>query len=716
MERTERTDGAEHLQPEQPHTLRGGQPGQLDPCCSGGPEQAETPASGQPEQLEARDSGRMEDPATPEPLEPPEAPEPPETPHNVDPEQSETGHAGDQPGSPAPAKDEEQVPAPERVQAWAGAQAQTRLLLSPQLQRLSGAPFLTLLFALLFLASLSVTLYVAWHSRSAANPQVVPGPVTGAPSSGAALSGEDLEPVESGQDTALGVSAGPAGAPDEANSAASGGAMGPASDADSAGTLEAVDSLDAAGLEAAILPSAAFPGLAVDDGTPILAVVIDDWGYGWQAARDFLSFERPLTVAVLPHLPFSRIHAAEARARGHQVILHLPMEPLGSQWELGEGTVTTTMASDEIAAGIARALASVPYVSGVNNHMGSKATADRRVMTDVLTVVKQYDLLFLDSRTTAQSVVPEVGSELGALVLVNDGFIDNDHDPARITERILSGARLAKQRGYAIVIGHVRPETYQGLMASLPELDKEGVQLVYLSDVLRRAYPGIAEVRGPAPERVPGRELERRPGLDLAPPMAPSRELVPEPDLEPAPEPDSRRLPAGPDAEPGPALDLGPLAEPAPGPVPELNSEQVPEPDSEPLPGPDFEPVAEVDRVPVPEAGFEGAPEPDPQLRSGLDPAAELVAAPLSAPGFEPADFSSAVEASLTLPEPETPTAQLEGMRVPGSATAPAAALDLPEDDNEPVSPDPSELSPAASGGSPEHYAGSGQAGDPTPY
>src|SRR5690606_6869997 len=117
-----------------------------------------------------------------------------------------------------------------------------------------------------------------------------------------------------------------------------------------------------------------------------------------------------------------------------------------------------------------------------------------------------------------------------------------------------------------------------------------------------------------------------------------------------------------------------------------------------------------------PEAGFEGAPEPDPQLRSGLDPAAELVAAPLSAPGFEPADFSSAVEASLTLPEPETPTAQLEGMRVPGSATAPAAALDLPEDDNEPVSPDPSELSPAASGGSPEHYAGSGQAGDPTPY
>ena len=189
------------------------------------------------------------------------------------------------------------------------------------------------------------------------------------------------------------------------------------------------------------------------------------------------------------------------------------MEPLAPGWDLDEWAVTTTKASDQIRADVREALASVPHVSGVNNHMGSKATADPRVVSDVLRAVKEEGLFFLDSRTTADSVVAQVARELGVLFLENDRFIDPDTDPQRVKERILLAARLAKRRGYAVAIGHVRPETYKGLVASLPELDQEGVYLAYLSDVLKRVYPnafvqgGLAS-EGEAPVDGAGRERE----------------------------------------------------------------------------------------------------------------------------------------------------------------------------------------------------------------
>ena len=235
----------------------------------------------------------------------------------------------------------------------------------------------------------------------------------------------------------------------------------------------------------------------VPDG-PMLAIVIDDWGYAWEAADDFLALDVPLNVAVIPHLPLSRRHAEEAAARGHQVLLHLPMEPLSPGWDLGEGAVTTAMAAPQIQREVLRALDSVPGVQAVNNHMGSKATADPRVMRAVLEALKERGLFFLDSRTTAGSVAVQVARELGVPVLENDRFIDPDFDPERIKERLLSAARIAEERGWAVVIGHVRPATYEGVVRALPELSARGVRLVRLDDIL-------AKVKGsskpaPAPE------------------------------------------------------------------------------------------------------------------------------------------------------------------------------------------------------------------------
>lgn len=272
--------------------------------------------------------------------------------------------------------------------------------------------------------------------------------------------------------------------PTETSPDPGGESAGDSTDASSGAAGGEIESTGTAGGEAAP------PKPAFDPSGPILAVVIDDWGYAWAAASDFLSLDVPLTMAVIPYLPFSARQATQAAAGGHQVILHLPMEPESEQWDLGRGAVTTAMADDEIVRDVRSAYASIPFVSGINNHMGSRATADPRVMEAVLTVVKEHDTFFLDSRTTAQSVVRLVAEDLDVRVLQNDRFIDPDTEWTRVRDRLISAADIATRRGYAIVIGHVHVPTYRGLVAALPYLEDAGVRLVRLDEVLARVYDG----------------------------------------------------------------------------------------------------------------------------------------------------------------------------------------------------------------------------------
>ena len=225
---------------------------------------------------------------------------------------------------------------------------------------------------------------------------------------------------------------------------------------------------------------------------PLLALVVDDWGYGWEAADDFLALDVPLNIAVIPHLPFSVAHARRAAERGHEVIVHLPMEPLDSGWELGDGAVTTAMADAEIAREVRRAFDSIPFSTGMNNHMGSKATADERVVRAVLAVVKDKGAYFLDSRTTAGSLIGDIAREMGVPYLENDRFVDLDRDAAQVRERILLAADTAVRRGWAVAITHVHRAGYQGIVAALPLLQEKGVRLAHLSEVLRLAHAEVA--------------------------------------------------------------------------------------------------------------------------------------------------------------------------------------------------------------------------------
>lgn len=222
---------------------------------------------------------------------------------------------------------------------------------------------------------------------------------------------------------------------------------------------------------------------------PRLAIVIDDWGYPWQEAERFLQLPVPLTVAVIPHLPLSRQHARQAAAYGHEVILHLPMEPLADSVPLEPDTLRVGMSPVEILSIVDRALRSLPEARGINNHMGSKATAEPAVMHPLLADVARRGLFFLDSYTSPRSVVSQVAAAHGVPVAVNRVFLDHHADEEFVVAQLYKAMDVARREGEAVAIGHVRPGTYKALVRVLPELEASGIRLVYASELIRRLPP-----------------------------------------------------------------------------------------------------------------------------------------------------------------------------------------------------------------------------------
>ena len=217
---------------------------------------------------------------------------------------------------------------------------------------------------------------------------------------------------------------------------------------------------------------------------PVLALIIDDWGYPTLAAEPLIAYPLPLTMAVLPRLDLSQKLSERLYAAGHEVILHQPMEALDSNLDLGPGGITEGMDSAEVRDLLKENLASLPVAVGLNNHMGSLITADYETMGTVLDVVKELGLFFVDSRTSTNSVVAEVARQVGVPFGVNNFFIDNESDVEKIKAQIRAGLTLAQNRGHAVLIGHVRPATADALWAMIPEFLDSGVQLVPISRLL----------------------------------------------------------------------------------------------------------------------------------------------------------------------------------------------------------------------------------------
>jgi polysaccharide deacetylase 2 family uncharacterized protein YibQ len=212
--------------------------------------------------------------------------------------------------------------------------------------------------------------------------------------------------------------------------------------------------------------------------------VLDDWGYSPRNVALISQIRSPLTLAVLPHLPYSNDVARRAAACGHEVILHMPMEALDPHAPREPQTIRVGMSSAEIATLLDRALQSVPTAVGISNHQGSKATADRTLMEEVLRQVKHRRLYFLDSYVTKRSVCREVAQRLKVPFVQRSVFLDNEETSQAIFTQLLELAQRARRKGWAIGIGHDRPETLEALQQAIPALKQAGYTLVRVSELL----------------------------------------------------------------------------------------------------------------------------------------------------------------------------------------------------------------------------------------
>ncbi|OPX32441.1 MAG: hypothetical protein B1H40_02550 [Candidatus Latescibacteria bacterium 4484_181] len=216
-----------------------------------------------------------------------------------------------------------------------------------------------------------------------------------------------------------------------------------------------------------------------------IALIVDDFGADMEIARRFCELDPRVTLSVLPYLKHSQQVAELAFKSGHEVLLHLPMEPEDeSKNNPGKGAILVRQSSSQIRTLTRRALASVPHAKGVNNHMGSRATESLRVMKAVLREIKKRGLFFIDSMTSSQSVGYSTAKSMGIRCAQRDLFIDNQDDPKAIETRLLELSRLAAEQQKAIGIGHARENTLKALEQMLPKLQKRGFKLVSASKMV----------------------------------------------------------------------------------------------------------------------------------------------------------------------------------------------------------------------------------------
>ena len=213
-------------------------------------------------------------------------------------------------------------------------------------------------------------------------------------------------------------------------------------------------------------------------GAPRIAIIIDDCGYSLPRDLVFLKLPIPLTMSILPMTPHGKEVAADAVAAGKAVMLHIPMEPFSSGAHPGPGEISTAMTDTQIDTQLNADIASLPPLPGANNHMGSKASSDPRVMRDVIDILKRNDMFFIDSMTAMTTVGASTARELGVPTAERDVFLDDSVNVPYIEGQIRQLEATAKKNGTAIAIGHPFPATYQALETMVPQIQAAGFAFV----------------------------------------------------------------------------------------------------------------------------------------------------------------------------------------------------------------------------------------------
>jgi|GEM_PF-3213488 len=220
---------------------------------------------------------------------------------------------------------------------------------------------------------------------------------------------------------------------------------------------------------------------------PLIAIIIDDMGLRPQAARQAIALPGFVTLSFLPYAPELETLTQEARRAGHELMLHVPMEPLGPA-NPGPNALVTQMDEVTFKEKIIKNISSFDGYSGLNNHMGSKLTANHNLMSLFFNVLHEQgrdSLFFIDSRTSAASIAADESRRAGFRTARRDIFIDDQIDRAAMEAELAKLEVVARRQGSALAIGHPHALTLQLLEAWLPQAEKRGFRFVPAGQLAR---------------------------------------------------------------------------------------------------------------------------------------------------------------------------------------------------------------------------------------
>jgi len=216
-----------------------------------------------------------------------------------------------------------------------------------------------------------------------------------------------------------------------------------------------------------------------------IGIVIDDFGYRNDEISDgFLELDAHLTYAIIPGHRYSTSFGEKAVDAGYEVIVHMPMENTGKTYGEEDFVLMTKMDNETIIRRLNNALKEIPTAIGMNNHQGSKASADQSVMSNVAKVLKEKGLFFLDSRTTVETIGETTMEVFGVPTARRNIFLDNEDDEEKIERQLMKLVKRSEELGAAIGIGHVKPKTLNVLSDQIPKLMKKGYEFEFVSKML----------------------------------------------------------------------------------------------------------------------------------------------------------------------------------------------------------------------------------------
>ena len=214
----------------------------------------------------------------------------------------------------------------------------------------------------------------------------------------------------------------------------------------------------------------------------VIALIIDDFGYrNDHISNGFLELPGNLTYAIIPGHDYSQSFSKKAYDAGYEIVVHMPMENIGKTYGEEEYVLMSYFQDAEIKERINKSFAHLPEAVGLNNHQGSRGTADLRIMTILAHEIKENKKFFVDSRTTRNSVAESTMRKYGVPTNKRDIFLDNDLDEEKIKIQMLKLADVAEKKGIAIGIGHVKPQTLAVLQREIPDLQKKGFRFEFVS-------------------------------------------------------------------------------------------------------------------------------------------------------------------------------------------------------------------------------------------